>query len=387
MTAETPIRILFIIDYWASPGGTERHLSYLINALDRRRFECSVVVFNYQPNALVEKARSNGIEILHLRVARYYTPNALVQAFKLIGFIRRRRIDIVQTFHYKADIYGAFFAWVAGVRHIVSSKRDAADYKGSFRFFMHKLVRPITSKYIAVSDVVAQVIRDKERVRADKISVIYNGVDLANYSLPQARAREQARSTLGFGADDFVIGMCAWFRPEKDHQLLIDAYMQISETAPAAKLVLVGGGPLLEHYRRWLVDNKLEHRIKLTGPVDDVRPYLAALDVACLVPRSNEGFSNSILEKMATGLPLVVTDVGGNKEAITDGDNGFVIAPADRSALMRHLLALYRDAGLRARAGSSSRARVEQLFSLESMVDRHARLYLSMVREIRGSAP
>jgi glycosyltransferase involved in cell wall biosynthesis len=227
MAAPRPINILYIIDYWASPGGTERHLSYLIGSLDRTRFNCHVVVFNYQSNELAEKAKAAGVEIVHIPVARYYTANALRQAVRLFKFIRSRKIDVVQTFHYKADVYGATVARLAGVKQIISSKRDAADYKSAFHFFLHKLVRPITQRYIAVSEVVAEVIRRKERVRPELIQVIYNGVDLEKYSVPDSPAKAQAKIALGFAPDDFVIGMSAWFRPEKDHQLLIDASVRL----------------------------------------------------------------------------------------------------------------------------------------------------------------
>jgi glycosyltransferase involved in cell wall biosynthesis len=374
------VNILYLIDFWASPGGTERHLSYLVTHLDPARFRCHVVIFNYQPNALVDQAKAKGIEVLHLPVARYYTPHALRQAFKLARLIRERRIDVVQTFHYKSDIYGAVIARLAGVKHIVSSKRDAADYKGAFRFFMHKLVRPITSRYIAVSAVVADVIRRKEGVPAERISVIYNGVDLDNYQVPDAATKAAAKARLGFDEGCFVIGMSAWFRPEKDHQLLFDAFIEVLARAPEARLVLVGNGPVFDHYREWIALQGLEDRVRLAGAVNDVRGYLQSCDVACLVPRMNEGFSNSILEKMATGLPVIVTDIGGNKEAVAEGENGFVIAPGDRAALVRHLMTLRDDATSRARMGTASRRRVEQLFSLPSMIDRHAELYSALTR-------
>lgn len=378
MAAARPVNLLYIIDYWASPGGTERHLSYLVQTLDRTRFKCHVVVFNYQPNALAEQARSAGIEIVHMPVAQYYTPNALRQGIKLYRFMRERRIDVVQTFHYKSDVYGATIARLAGVRHIVSSKRDAADYKSAFRFFMHKLVRPITPKYIAVSGVVADVIARKEKVRAERISVIYNGVDLERYSVPDPLTKARAKASLGFAPDDFVIGMSAWFRPEKDHQLLIDAFLEISAAAPAVKLAFVGGGPLFEQYRHWIEQRNLGSRIKLVGPLDEVRDALHAFDVACLVPKLNEGFSNSLLEKMATGLPVIATDVGGNREAIEHGTNGYVIPPGDHAQLVQHLSALHADRALRERMSTASRARVEKLFSLQEMVRRHSQLYLSM---------
>lgn len=381
------MNILYLIDYWASPGGTERHLSYLVTHLDTARFRCHVVIFNYQPNALVDQAKAKGIEVIHLPVARYYTPHALKQAFRLARLIRERRIDVVQTFHYKSDIYGAVVARLAGVKHIVSSKRDAADYKGAFRFFMHKLVRPITARYIAVSAVVADVIRRKEGVDDRRISVIYNGVDLDNYQVPDAAAKAAAKARLGFDAQSFVIGMSAWFRPEKDHQLLFDAFIEVLKRAPDARLVLVGNGPMFDHYQQWIVQQGLQDRVRLAGAVNDVRPFLHSLDVACLVPRMNEGFSNSILEKMASGLPVIVTDVGGNKEAVASGENGFVIAPGDGAALVKHLMSLHDDADARARMSLASRRRVEQLFSLQSMIDRHAELYTALAPAHEGAAP
>jgi glycosyltransferase involved in cell wall biosynthesis len=379
-----PLRILYIIDFWASPGGTERHLSYLTSHIDRDRFVPAVVIFNYQPNTLVDQVRKLGIEVVHIPVARYYTPNALVQAFKLWRFIRSRHIDIVQTFHYKADIFGAVVARLAGIRHIVSSKRDAADYKTAFHFWMHRLVRPITQNYIAVSEVIANVIRNKERVRADKISVIHNGVDLQRYAVPDARAKADYKTALGFEAGDFVIGMSAWFRPEKDHQLLIDAFLELRAAVPSCRLLLVGDGPLHNRYSQWVRDQKLDDAIKMTGAVDDVRPFLSAMDVACLVPKINEGFSNSILEKMATGLPVIATDIGGNKEAVADGKTGFVIAPGDREALGKNLRLLQADAAVRSNMGSAARLRAERLFSLQSMIDRHSNLYGSMMQPDTG---
>lgn len=374
-------RILYLIDYWGSPGGTERHLAYLLQSLDKSRYDCSVVVFNYLPNALAERAKADSTEIVHIPVARYYTPNALFRAIQLYLHIRKRRIDLVQTFHYKSDIYGALVAWVAGVRHIVASKRDAADYKGRFRFFMHKLVRPITQHYIAVSGVVAKVIREKEGVPDKRISVIYNGVSLERYVVPDACEKASAKRALGFAEADFVVGMSAWFRPEKDHQLLLDAFAALLQDAPDAKLLLVGSGPLFEQYRGSIQSSALKQHVHLTGAVDDVRPYLRAMDIACLVPRMNEGFSNSVLEKMATGLPLILTDIGGNAEAVTHGENGYIIKPGDKASLIMNLRTLYRDVATRQKMAAAARVRVEQLFSLDQMIDRHAALYDSLINQ------
>lgn len=383
MKSSDRIRVLYLIDYWGSPGGTERHLSYLLQSLNRNRFECRVVVFAYFDNALAEAARKSGIEIVHIPVGRYYTPMALLRAYQLRRYVRRNKIDVVQTYHYKSDVYGALVAWLSGVPHIISSKRDAADYKGAFRFFMHKLVRPITEHYIAVSEVVATVVHQQEGVPTERISVIHNGVDLDRYGVPDSLAKVEAKVALGFHSGNFVIGMSARFRPEKDHALLLTSFENLLKRVPDARLILVGDGPLFARYKAYIEGSRLATSVAIVGEVHDVRPYLLAMDVACLVPSLNEGFSNSVLEKMATGLPLVVTDVGGNAEAVEHEVTGFVIQPGDHVSLEARLKLLHDDTSLRQSMGIAARSRAERLFSLESMVERHASLYQTIVSRDR----
>jgi len=102
-------------------------------------------------------------------------------------------------------------------------------------------------------------------------------------------------------------------------------------------VLLVGAGPLLEHYREQVAHGALAARALFTGDVAQVRDYAWAMDVGCLTPGSNEGFSNAVIEQMATGLPMIVTDVGGNAEAVAEGESGYVIAPGASAALAKAL--------------------------------------------------
>jgi glycosyltransferase involved in cell wall biosynthesis len=378
------INILYIIDHIDGPGGTERHLSYLVTMLDKERFDCSIIVFDLVPNSLTDALMAKGIEVHHIPVARYYVPNAAKQARVISRYMKQRQIDIVQTYHYKADVYGSLIAWLSGVPRLISSKRDVADLKSRFKFFLHKLVRPLVDRYIVVSGVVADAIVRKEGASLAKIVKIYNGVNLASYRVPSAQEKGAAKIALGLKPDDFVIGMTAWMRPEKDHPLLLGAFKRLKERVPHAKLVLVGEGPHRTEYQEWAEANGLKDDIVFSGLADNVIPFVSAFDVACLVPKGNEGFSNSILEKMAMGLPLVVTNVGGNREAVAHGENGFVIEPGQQDALLQNLLRLVEDPSLLARMGQVSRQRVVELFSLEQMIERHQDLYISLV-EGKGS--
>jgi glycosyltransferase involved in cell wall biosynthesis len=385
--AARKIRILFLIDYWGPPAGTERHLAYLLKNLDRNAFECRVVVFNYLPNALVDEARASGIDVQPIQVDQYYTPRAFRQATVLRKYIRLHQPDIVQSFHFKSDVYGAVVARLSGVRHFVASKRDAADYKKPLHFLLNRLVRPITQHYIAVSKVVADVVTRKERVPEERISIIYNGVDLDRFTVPDQSARSAARAALGLTSEHFVIGMSAAFRPEKDHALLFQAFREFHRRHPTARLVLIGTGQMLDHYRQEASQPDLAGLVTFTGSVNDVRPYLHALDIACLVPSMNEGFSNSIIEKMALGLPLVVTRIGGNAEAVDDGNTGFVIPPRDLPSLLNAVSKLHDDAGLRVRMGAAARRRTEDQFSLPQMIRRHESLYRSLLPKLADAKP
>src|SRR5207244_8680185 len=128
---------------------------------------------------------------------------------------------------------------------------------------------------------------------------------------------------------------------------------------PSLKVLAVGGGPLLEHFRTLYDIERFRSRIEFTGETEDVAQYLKAMDVGCLIPGKNEGFSNAVLEKMATGLPMIVTEGGGNAEAVIDGENGIVIPPTDAEAFCAALVRIKSDPAARKAMGRRSRQIVE----------------------------
>lgn len=371
-------RILFLIDYFHGTGGTERHLAHLVCNLCRESFQVTVVAFDLGTNPLIDAMREAGAEVLALSVDRVYTPKALLQAWRLFRLIRVRRIDIVQTYHQKADTFGAIVAHLAGVRHIVPSKRDTGELRSRAYQLISRVFRSWFDKVIVVADAVAEAIVASEGVDRSDIVRIYNGVDTEVFRPPTDDEVRRARNTLGLADEDFVVGMVANFRPEKTHDALFAATLEARRQIPRLKLLLVGDGPLFERYRAQYGHPGSAVDALFVGAVRDVHAYLHAMDVACLIPGSNEGFSNAVLEDMASGLPLVVSDVGGNAEAVSDGCNGFVIPPGDVGALARALVALHENAGMRREMGRQSRRLVEQQFSLERMWRAHVELYRSL---------
>lgn len=375
-----PIEILFVIDYFHRTGGTEQHLAQLVRGLCSMGFRCTVVAFDMGDNPLLQSLRELGVPVIHLPVGREYVPNALVQARRLAALIRKNRYDIVQTYHQKADTYGALIARLAGAAHLVSSKRDTGELRKPLHVFLNRRLRGLFDEFIMTADAVRTAVVARDGLPEARVTTIHNGVDAARFAPPSDMQRGQARARLGFAPDDFVVGMVAGFRPEKNHDVFFTGLAQAVPAIPSLKVLLVGAGELLQHYRDSLPGTALGGRTVFAGDVADVVPYLWAMDIGCLTPGSNEGFSNAVIEQMATGLPMIVTDVGGNAEAVADGENGVVIAPGDSAALTAAVIRIHADAGARAGMGAASRRRVEELFSLEQMCSRHAQLYRALAQ-------
>ncbi|MBS0581169.1 MAG: glycosyltransferase [Proteobacteria bacterium] len=382
-----PVEILFLIDYFHRTGGTEQHLAQLIRGLAKLGFRSTLVAFDMGENRLLEGLRREGVPVIHLPVGREYVPNALRQAVRLARLIRTHRYHIVQTYHQKADTYGALIAWCAGARHLISSKRDTGELRKPLHIFLNRRLRGLFEAFIMTAERVRTAVVQRDGLPPARVTTIHNGVDAQRFAVPTAGERQAARARLGFGADDFVVGMVAGFRPEKNHEVFFAGLVQAAPAIPTLRVLAVGAGELLDSYRHKLAASALADRVTFAGDVADVVPYLWAMDVGCLTPGSNEGFSNAVIEQMATGLPMIVTDVGGNAEAVADGVNGAVIAPRDAAALARALQRIHADAPARAAMGAASRRRVEESFSIEQMCAAHARLYRSLLGAGRASRP
>jgi glycosyltransferase involved in cell wall biosynthesis len=375
------------MDHFQGTGGTERHLTYLVEHLPREQFDCSIVVLDLAPNRWVDRIRAAGIPVIHVPVLREYAPAALLRAVQISKLIRSHKVDIVQTFHQKSDTFGATIAKLSGVRHIISSKRDTGELKKPRHLVANRILAGVFERVIVVADTIGKVVVAKEGIPSSRIVRIYNGVDTARFAPPTAQERKDARERLGFTDEEFVVGMVARFRPEKGHQTLLAGALAAAADIPALRILAVGGGPLIETLRDRFRQECLEQRIRLLDDATDVRAYLHAMDVGCLLPNGNEGFSNSVLEKMAVGLPVIVTDVGGNAEAVTDGDNGRVIPPGDVDAFRRALVTLYANPAERQRMGQRSRQLVEEKFTLQRMCGEHAALYSSLMGTLADGSP
>jgi glycosyltransferase involved in cell wall biosynthesis len=371
------IRLLFIIDVVrVVSGGTERHLQNLLRHLDRERYECDVVAFDLGAE-FAESLEELGVRVWDLPLGRIYGPKAMRQMLRLRKVIRDGNVDIVQTYHAKADTFGVVAAKLAGTKHTVSSRRDTGDRKKPMYRFLSRLTNRLFDRFITVCDAVGESVSRSEGVPREKQLTIYNGVDLERFRPHGVSDVElsRLRSELGLREEDFVVGMIANFRPEKSFDVFLEAVRRARASIPEIKALAIGKGPTLDACERVAREPALLGVVGFPGRLNDVRGHIALMDVACLTPSSNEGFSNAILEKMAMGKPLVVTDVGGNRESVADRENGFVVPPNDPERVCAAIVELHRDREKRRRMGRNSRERVERLFTMDRMIRNHEELY------------
>jgi len=374
------INILFLIDTFSGPGaGTEKHLSYLTTKLDKNKFR-SVVAYFKGNRDLADILERQGIPSIYLPLERIYSLKAIPLGFKIAKIIKENNIDIVQTFHFKSDTYGVLVSRIVGVKKIISSRRDTGDLKKPRQVLLNRFFNRFIDHYIMVSDKVGRKFVATEGIDIGKTATIYNGVDLNKYSMMGNGKAMAVRKSLGIATDAFVIGTTAIFRPEKGYDVFLDGVKKIANDLQNWKVLLIGGGPVYKQCKSYCSSIGLENIVIFLGYTKEVEKYLAALDVFCLIPKNNEGFSNAILEAMAMGRPIIATDVGGNAEAVIHNETGLIIPPNDSQSFAEAVLKMYRNPEVRVDMGKKAMKRAEEEFNLDKMVRNHEMLYENMLK-------
>jgi glycosyltransferase involved in cell wall biosynthesis len=384
-------RILFVTGD-LEIGGTQWHLVQLLPQLLSRGIVPTVYTV-MQKGRLADRLEEAGIEVIEPPFAS--TMRKWPQPFRRIGVILLsgcklygilwRRPDIVHFFLPMAYLMGGLESLFVPLRWRLMSRRSLNLYH-----FGHPVLAQFERRLHRAMDIIAgnsrAVIDDlrAEGVSNPKIALIYNGVDLTRFeSLPERRTM---REELGLRDDTFVMIMVANLLPSKGHADFLDALALIKDRLPADWYVLLAGNDYGcgADLGKQAAERGIAERVRFLGARADVPALYKAADIGILSSHQ-EGFSNSVIEGMAAGLPMIVTRAGGNPEAIIDQDCGVVVPARKPEVLADAILALAGDADQRRRYGVKARERVEAEFSIAACADRYARLYMSLGDDKRRS--
>lgn len=368
MAGERIINILYVY-YEPFPSGQSTHVISIIKKLDRSKFT-PFLVFPNKFELFKEKYNFNGLEIIPLQMNKMYWP--LRSMKKFVTTIKKYEIKIVHVHSQEASFVTRILARLAGVKKIVYTPQTI-DIRNKKVFGLYKLFECLLSKITTI--IVSVNEKDRERliqwgIPANKIKTIYNGIDLYHYAGHE--------KTPNFNDESPVILQIGRLSPQKDPIKFIEGAKLILETYPRAKFLMVGNGSLRNEVEVKISELELQDKVRVIGYQENVIEILKSADIITLTS-AWEGTPYSILEAMACGKPVVVTDVNGCAEIVENGKTGFLTEYADVADWSQKVVFLLKNPDLAAEYGKAGRLKAEMNFSINKMMSSIEQVYLDML--------
>lgn len=373
-TRQPPLvaHIIFRLDV----GGLENGLVNIINCMPPGMFRHAIICITCA-TSFRNRIKSDDVTIIELNKK---PGKGLGIYWRFWRAVRKLKPDIVHTRNVNALEF-QIFAAIAGTSVRIHGEHgwDTHDLHGkSWKFrTLRKLVNPFVNQFIVVSEDIQDYLKSSVGVRTDKIALILNGVDTDKFR-PRTLVSGQGPITDSQSRDPTVICAVGRLKDVKNHQLLVDAFVRLVNEHPEKRdqyrLLIVGDGPLCDPLIRKLKRAGVSDLSSLPGSSNEVEKVLQSVDIF-VSPSKNEGISNTILEAMATQLPVVATKVGGTEEIVQHDVTGILVKNADVTEMADAIFKYLDDPQLRQKHGVAARERVVNAFALDTMIDRYMAVY------------
>ena len=357
--------LLFVVNSLGI-GGAEKQVVTLLNRLDTQRFRLHLAYLKHGEALLPQLDTSRLDELLCCDAQRRVDRAALARLRELAA---RRNIDAIICTNAYAMLYG----WLARAALPSRPALVTVFHTTLLKGYKEKLQMLVYSSLFKRCDLLIYVCENQRRywqgqgLRHATDAVVHNGIDVEHFNdRREAGESQEVRATFGFGAADYVVGLCSALRPEKAHSDLLQVLARMRAQGIPVKALFIGDGPERSRIEAGIDALGLGGEVRITGLQQDVRPLIACCDVMALVSHSVETFSLAALESMSMGKALVMSDIGGASEQVLHGLNGFLFEPGDLDSLQRHLTSL-RSQALRDQMGTCGAQRVRRLFTVDSM--------------------
>lgn len=304
-------------------GGTERFLTTLV-LHQSTKHQIEIIILK-EIGLLGEQLQKKG-----------YTVTRISSIFSLILHLKNTQPDIIHTHLFRGNIIGRLAGACAGIKAIISSQQSIDLWKKSWHWKLEAFSSRWAKKIIANSQAARRILAAKAHIPEEKIAVVYIGTD--QRSLPVVKNAQQFRITLGLRPDTRIITCLSRLHREKGSNDIPEIIKRVIGQIGTTTFLLTGTGPLKKSIERSLAEQKLEKYVTMLGVRQDIADILNASSVLFL-PSIEESFSNAALEAMLLGVPVVITDVGGNSELVTHNVDGLLVA-AGKPHLMADAIAL-----------------------------------------------
>ncbi len=372
--------------YRFDTGGLENGIVNLINHMDADAYRHTIIALT-EVTEFRKRIQRNDVEFIALRKG---PGHGVWQYPKLFKLLRRLRPQIVHSRNLAA-LEMQVPAWAAGVPVRIHGEhgRDVGDLDGSNTTYqrMRRIYRPFVHHYVALSRDLAGYLAEKVGVDKERITQAYNGVDTQLFH-PQPGGPAPITGCPFNPSQHWLVGTVGRMQAVKDQVTLAYAFSQALVLAPQLKkhmrLVLVGDGPLRAQVAAVLEAAAIGHLAWLPGERGDVSDIMRGLHAFAL-PSLAEGISNTILEAMASALPVIATAVGGNADLVVPGQTGEIVSPADPQAMALRLVKLASNPGRARTMGQAGRQRVQAHFSMQAMVSTYRAVYDQQMGRVRAA--
>ncbi|MCX7982781.1 MAG: glycosyltransferase family 4 protein [Syntrophales bacterium] len=395
LSARKKIKVVHVITRF-DKGGSAENTYLTVSGLDRDTYDISLMfgssverstspaeIKSIEEN--ISHLREKGIEIVHLPyLTRPISPIKDILALtRLYQYFKKTKPVIVHTHTSKAGILGRFAAYLARTP-IICHTPHGHVFWGYFSpletnifILLEKIAARITDRLIMLTPQERDDHLLYHIAAPEKFEIIHSGVDLLPFLKVGRSERERMRTAMSIKEDEFVVGTVGRLTGIKGHRYLLSAFSLFLRMGGEGILIIVGDGELrsdLEEKARVL---KISDRVHFLGWRRDVADIMASFDVFVL-PSLNEGMGKVIVEAMASGLPIIASQIGGIKNLVAPGENGFLTPPGDEENLAASLMILYKQPHKRAEMGLRGREKAA-LYSKEAMVEKIDHLYRTLL--------
>jgi glycosyltransferase involved in cell wall biosynthesis len=342
----------------------------------------------HRRGVLLEEASRLGLgEIPEFPLTSFYDRNMLVQLRRFAKFAREREIHVAHSQDFYMNIFGILGAALARVPVRIAFRGETGGWRTPAQNLAERFAFRFAHAVHANSEAVKRHLIENG-VPASKIVTVYNGLDLSRVTTPPDVRRDEALAMFGLASerDRRFVTIVANMRHEvKNHEMFLRAARRVREAVPDAAFILAGEGELTEKLRSFARELGVGHDTFFIGRCEKIAALLLISDVCVLSSRA-EGFSNSILEYMAAARPVVVTDVGGAREAVVEGETGYLVQSDDDETMAARIVSLLTDSHRAREMGMRARLRVEEKFSDAAQLENTEALYESLLARARPEA-
>jgi glycosyltransferase involved in cell wall biosynthesis len=378
-------QILHLIDSFDEGGSERQALDQVRRLHESGKYQIFLATLKAEGvlRPQIEKLNLGDIPCYPLK--SFYGPNALVQLWKFVRYLRRTKIDLLHTHDFYTNIFGMTAGFLAGVKVRIASRRETSGMRTAAQIQLQKAAYALSHQIVANSESVRKKLNE-EGIGSERVTVIHSGLDLRRVVPPANVSREETLRRLGVdGATHFVTIVANMRHDVKDYPMFLRAAARVDKAVPNTAFLLAGEGPLQPRLQAMAAQLGISNKTFFLGRCENIAELLNVSDV-CVLSSKAEGFSNSILEYMAAGRPVVATDVGGAREAIVENETGFIVPSGNDESMADRVVSLLRDPEKAHAMGERGRQVVEANFSSQALLRNTEALYERLLASLVGTS-